>query len=501
MADRSQPGLGHACGVVGVYAPGQTVAQLAYLGLYALQRRGQESAGIAVSDGETITVVKDMGLVTQVFDERRLAPLDGHLAIGHNRYSTTGSSTWRNAQPVYRSVGDAGFALGHNGNLTNTAALAERLGMLPGLTDPTADVDSTTDSAMIAELVAQEYPAELRSDGRDLELALDRVLPRLAGGFSLVLMDEAHLIAVRDRHGFWPLVLGRVEDGGWVVASETAALDILGAHVVREVEPGEMIVIDASGLREHRFAEPSPSLCLFEFVYFARPDSYLYGRNVHAAAGAWARSSPARRRSRPTWSCPSPSRGSPRRRATRPRVRDPLRRRPGEEPLRRADLHRAEPAAAQRRGAPEAEPAARGDPRQAPPRRRGLDRAGHHHEAGRRHAPRGRRRGGAPAHLVAAVQVAVPLRDGHRATRRAARRRPVGRGDRRLPEGRLPRLPRAGPAHARDRCARRRVLHRVPLGHLPGARARGARLEARARGAGRAADDEPSLPVVGRTPA
>ncbi|HWW43826.1 MAG TPA: class II glutamine amidotransferase, partial [Acidimicrobiia bacterium] len=210
MADGAQPGLGHACGVFGVYAPGEPVAQLAYLGLYALQHRGQESAGIAVSDGETITVVKDMGLVTQVFDERRLAPLDGHLAIGHNRYSTTGSSTWRNAQPVYRSVGDAGFALGHNGNLTNTATLAERLGMLPGLTDPSADVDSTTDSALIAELVAHEYPTELRSDGRDLELALERVLPRLEGGFSLVLMDEAHLIAVRDRHGFWPLVLGRV---------------------------------------------------------------------------------------------------------------------------------------------------------------------------------------------------------------------------------------------------------------------------------------------------
>ena len=283
MEDRTPPGLGHACGVFGVYAPGEAVAQLAYLGLYALQHRGQESAGIAVSDGETITVVKDMGLVTQVFDERRLAPLDGHLAIGHNRYSTTGSSTWRNAQPVYRSVGDAGFALGHNGNLTNTAELAERLGMLPGLADPSVEVDSTTDSALIAELVAHEYAAELRSDGRDLELALERVLPRLAGGFSLVLMDEAHLIAVRDRHGFWPLVLGRVEGGGWVVASETAALDILGAHVVREVEPGEMVVIDASGLREHRFADPTPSLCLFEFVYFARPDSYLYGRNVHAA--------------------------------------------------------------------------------------------------------------------------------------------------------------------------------------------------------------------------
>src|SRR6516162_5699335 len=162
-----------ACGVFGVYAPGQAVAHLSYLGLYALQHRGQESAGIAVSDGETITVVKDMGLVTQVFDERRLAPLDGHLAIGHNRYSTTGSSTWRNAQPVYRSVGDAGFALGHNGNLTNTTALAEGLGMLPGMTAPAVEVDSTTDSVLIAELIAEEYPAEARSDGRDLELALE----------------------------------------------------------------------------------------------------------------------------------------------------------------------------------------------------------------------------------------------------------------------------------------------------------------------------------------
>ena len=212
-SDDAQPGLGHACGVFGVYAPGEPVAQLAYLGLYALQHRGQESAGIAVSDGETITVVKDMGLVTQVFDERRLAPLDGHLAIGHNRYSTTGSSTWRNAQPVYRSVGDAGFALGHNGNLTNTddARRAARDAARAGRAD-VADVDSTTDSALIAELVAHEYPTESRSDGRDLEPALERVLPRLEGGFSLVLMDEARLIGVRDRHGFWPLVLGRVEE-------------------------------------------------------------------------------------------------------------------------------------------------------------------------------------------------------------------------------------------------------------------------------------------------
>src|SRR5437773_11582535 len=190
---------GHACGVFGVYAPGVPVANLTYFGLYALQHRGQESAGIAVSDGQTITVVKDMGLVTQVFDERRLAPLDGHLAIGHNRYSTTGSSSWRNAQPVYRSVGDAGFALGHNGNLTNTVHLAESVGMLPGMTAPEFDLDSTTDSALVAELVAQEYSPSPRSDGRDLEVALEKVLPRPEGGSSFVLMADGRLLGGRAR--------------------------------------------------------------------------------------------------------------------------------------------------------------------------------------------------------------------------------------------------------------------------------------------------------------
>jgi len=270
--------------VFGVYAPNQPVAQLTYLGLYALQHRGQESAGIAVSDGQNVTVVKDMGLVTQVFDERNLAPLEGHLGIGHTRYSTTGSSSWRNAQPIYRSVGDAGFALGHNGNLTNTAELAATLGMLPGLTADETSFDSTTDSALVAELVAREWPNEPRSDGRELEHALEKVLPRLRGGFSFVLMDDARLIGVRDPHGFWPLALGRLEGGGWVLASETAALDIVGAHYVRDVQPGEMVVIDAAGLRrEYRFAEPEPKLCLFEFVYFARPDTNLYGQSVHAA--------------------------------------------------------------------------------------------------------------------------------------------------------------------------------------------------------------------------
>ena len=270
-----------ACGVFGVYAPGQPVAHLTYLGLYALQHRGQESAGMAVSDGDTMMIDKDMGLVSNVFNDRRLAALQGHLAIGHTRYSTTGSSTWRNAQPVFRAAGDTQFALSHNGNLVNTAALAEEAGMLPGTV--------ASDSDLVAELLAEELlgHGDGRSDGRDLEHALLAVLPRLQGAFSFALADEAHLIGIRDPNGFRPLCLGKL-DGGWVLASETPALDVVGAHFVREIEPGEMVVIDAEGCRSyHPFPEEriDPSLCVFEFVYFARPDSRLYGQSVHSARG------------------------------------------------------------------------------------------------------------------------------------------------------------------------------------------------------------------------
>jgi len=271
--------LREACGVFGVYAPEQPVAHLTYLGLFALQHRGQESAGMAVSDGSALTVVKDQGLVASVFDDRTLAGLMGHLAIGHCRYSTTGSSTWRNAQPAYRGQGERHFALGHNGNLTNTEALAEEAGMLPGTV--------TSDTDLIAELVAAELgrlPAD-RSDERDLELALSGVLPRLEGAFSLVVMDESRVIGVRDPNGFRPLCLGRLERG-WVLASESPALDIVGAHFVRELDPGEMVVIDATGPRSLRpFPDErvDPRLCLFEFVYFARPDTRLYNQSVHQA--------------------------------------------------------------------------------------------------------------------------------------------------------------------------------------------------------------------------
>ncbi len=268
------------CGVFGVYAPGQPVAHLTYRGLHALQHRGQESAGMAVSDGDTITVVKDMGLVINAFDSRTLAPLQGHLAIGHVRYSTTGSSSWDNAQPIYRSVGEAGFALGHNGNLVNTSALANDTGTLSGTV--------TSDSDVVAEMVSEAILADGEgrlSDGRDIERALMKVLPRLKGAFSFVIMDDSHLIGVRDPNGFRPLCLGRLP-GGWVLASETPALDIVDAHFVRELEPGEMVVADATGIRSlHPFPPEAidPKLCLFEFVYFARPDSQLYGQTVHTA--------------------------------------------------------------------------------------------------------------------------------------------------------------------------------------------------------------------------
>ena len=265
------------CGVFGVFAPGRSVAHLTYLGLYALQHRGQESAGMAVSDGEAVTIVKEMGLVSTVFDDRTLGSLPGDLAIGHTRYSTTGSSQWRNAQPMYRGVAGVEFALGHNGNLVNTAELAESAGMLPGT------VASDTD------LVGELLSAEIRRRGdatHPLREALEVVLPALDGAFSFVLMDREQIIGVRDPRGFRPLALGRLDDGGWVLASESPALDVVGASFVRELEPGEMVVIDVDGLTSLRpFDDQSidPKLCLFEFIYFARPDSRLYGQNVHQA--------------------------------------------------------------------------------------------------------------------------------------------------------------------------------------------------------------------------
>jgi amidophosphoribosyltransferase len=262
-----------ACGVFAAYTPHQRTSSLIYVGLFGLQHRGQESAGIATSNGETVTVFKDMGLVSEVFDEPALAGLDGHLGLGHTRYSTTGSNNWANAQPAHRQVGATSIALGHNGNLTNTPALAERLGIR----------GATTDSDLMAEGIARALDDE-RSDQRGLEVAVMDVAPTWEGAFSLVIMDQGRIIGLRDPNGFRPLCLGSLPDGGWVLASETAALDMVGAHFVREVAAGEMVVIDAGGLHSfYPFSATDPKLCLFEFVYFARPDSQMYGRGIHAA--------------------------------------------------------------------------------------------------------------------------------------------------------------------------------------------------------------------------
>ncbi len=270
-----------ACGVFGVYAPDRDVAHATYDGIFALQHRGQESAGMAVADGDTITVVKDTGLVASVFDDRTLFGLTGSLAIGHTRYSTAGSMDWTSAQPVYRPVGPSGFALAHNGNLTNTTELSEQLGVLPGL--------ELTDSDTLAELISRSFPHE--AGGVDaLQSALREALPRVEGAFSLTILDATHIYGVRDPHGFRPLCLGRFgfEDApeGWVLASESPALDVIGAHFVREIEPGELVTIGPEGVTSEFYVDQGSTaehLCIFEFVYFARPDSFLRGREVHGA--------------------------------------------------------------------------------------------------------------------------------------------------------------------------------------------------------------------------
>ncbi|MCT9934095.1 amidophosphoribosyltransferase [Planotetraspora sp. A-T 1434] len=255
-----------ACGVFGVWAPGEDVSKLTYYGLYALQHRGQESAGIAVSEGSRILVYKDMGLVAQVFDESILGTLRGHLAIGHCRYSTTGSSVWENAQPTLSSTEVGGLALAHNGNLINTTELSDRLA--PGT------IKATTDTEVLTALLAQD-------GSRPVEDAAAELLPEVKGAYSLVWMNETTLFAARDPQGIRPLVLGRLERG-WVVASETAALDIVGASFIREIEPGELLTIDERGLRSRRFAVPEPKGCLFEYVYLARPDTTIAGRGVQS---------------------------------------------------------------------------------------------------------------------------------------------------------------------------------------------------------------------------
>jgi amidophosphoribosyltransferase len=264
--------LHEACGVFGIYAPGEDVARIAFFGIYALQHRGQESAGIATGDGRALHYYRDMGLVSQVFTEETLEDLQGHIAVGHTRYSTTGSSRVENAQPIVVTGELGDLAIAHNGNLVNTPELLdelERRGQSPR--------EATTDSELIALLAAS-------SAGKTWPDRIRGVVPLLQGAFSLVMATPTQLIGLRDPWGVRPLVLGRLGDAGWVIASETCALDTVGAEPYRDLEPGEMVIIDADGMR---FEQAAPAdkraLCIFEFIYFARPDSVIDHQQVYRA--------------------------------------------------------------------------------------------------------------------------------------------------------------------------------------------------------------------------
>ena len=255
------------CGVFGLRAPSRDVSRLTYFGLYALQHRGQESAGIAVCEDGRLTAVRDLGLVPQVFDERSLSALRGEYAIGHTRYSTTGGNAWANAQPLLHHGRVRTVALGHNGNLVNATALRAAAGKT---------LASSSDSEVIAALIAD--------DERPLEDAIVAAMARLEGAATVVGLADGKLFAFRDSHGFRPLVLGRLGEDA-VVASESCALDLVGATFERDVRPGELIVVGDDGLQSIQAVEPADhgALCIFEFFYLARPDTRLAGVEVHGA--------------------------------------------------------------------------------------------------------------------------------------------------------------------------------------------------------------------------
>jgi amidophosphoribosyltransferase len=255
------------CGVFGIFGHPEA-ANLTYLGLYALQHRGQESAGIVAADGARMRVSRAMGQVAEAFDEQTLDKLPGHLAIGHTRYSTAGESKLENAQPFLIDCAHGQIAVAHNGNLVNAGELRDRL----------VQAGSIFQTGSDTEVVLHLYA---RSKAPSVEEALVESISQLTGAFSLALLTKNRLIAARDPHGFRPLALGRLGDA-WIVCSETCALDLIGASYVRDIEPGELVIISDGGLRSVRLFPPSAlSQCIFEHVYFARPDSYVFGRSVN----------------------------------------------------------------------------------------------------------------------------------------------------------------------------------------------------------------------------
>lgn len=251
------------CGVFGVFGHPEA-SNLAYLGLYALQHRGQESAGICSSDGKQLHIEKSIGLVADIFNERRLKKLPGHMAIGHNRYSTAGGSSPKNVQPIVANFSLGHLAIAHNGNLVNAFELKKIL------EDEGAIFQSTSDSEVFIHLIAHSREGDLK----------DRILSSLGsvvGSYSLLILTEKKLIVVRDPYGVRPLSLGQV-DGAWTVSSETCAFDLIGATYVRDIEPGEMLIIDENGLTSLKATSaPRKAFCVFEFIYFARPDSLIFG--------------------------------------------------------------------------------------------------------------------------------------------------------------------------------------------------------------------------------
>ncbi len=458
------------CGVFGVWAPGEDVAKLTYYGLYALQHRGQEAAGIAVSDGRRIVVFKDLGLVSQVFDEQVLSSLRGHLAVGHCRYSTTGSTTWENAQPTFRTTAaGSGVALGHNGNLVNTAELRDevlrgaRRGRRPG--DRKA-VRSTTDSDLVTELLA----ATAADTG--LEEAALRLLPRLRGAFSLVFSDEQTLYAARDRHGVRPAGAGpagarlgggqRDRRAGHRRCVDRPRGRAGRADRHRRGRHAQLAVrrTGAQGLRV-RVRLPGPAGHLDLRPVGARGPG---GDRAPAGPGAPGRGRPGD---------PHPGVRHPGRDRLRPGLRHPVRPGPGQERLRRAHLH---PAVADHppAGDPaQAEPAARRHPGQAAGRRRRLDRARQHPAGAGPDAARGRRARGARPDRLAAGALAVLLRHRLRHPGRAGGRRAGRRGSAPLHRRRHPRLRLAGRADRGQRAAAHPAVHGLLRRGLPDPAARG----------------------------
>ena len=256
------------CGVFGIYADGKNVAEIIFYGLQALQHRGQESAGIAVSDGENILVYKDLGLVSGIFNEQNLAPLQGYIGIGHSRYSTKGKNVWRNSQPIFGTFKGASFAIAHNGNLINTESL-RKIQLSRGV-----KFETTTDTEIIVSLIET-------SQKENMEDAIKDAISKIKGSFSLLILTKDKLMAIRDPNGFRPLVLG-IRSGNYIIASETCAFDIIDAKFIREIDPGEFLIIDKDGIRSQM---PLPvdrrSMCVFELIYFARPDSYIYNKNLY----------------------------------------------------------------------------------------------------------------------------------------------------------------------------------------------------------------------------